>query len=308
MSFAVLEDRGVIALRGPDARAFLQGIVTNDVDRVAPDRAVWAALLTPQGKYLHDFFIAEAAGTLLLDAERARLPDLEKRLSLYKLRSKVEIADESDAWIVAALIGTDADSRALVGFEGRGGAFAGGVCYVDPRYGGAGARAILLRDSLAALEAAGFARTDAESYDLQRLFNGLPDGSRDLTVDKAYLMENGFDLLNGISWDKGCYVGQELTARMRWRATAKRTLLPVEIEGAAPAPGTAVTLDGKDAGEMRSARDGIGLALLRVDALEALHGGAGPLRAGDAALTPLRPPYMSAGGEAAGDAAEKPAG
>lgn len=311
-SFAVLEDRGVVSLRGADARPFLQGLVTNDVTRVTPDRAVWAALLTPQGKYLHDFFIAELMDALVLDCERARIPDLIRRLSLYKLRSKVDIMDDSADWAVAALIGTDADARALAGFEGRAGAFAGGVCYVDPRYGGVGARAILPRDAIPQLEAAGFARVDAGDYDLQRLVNGLPDGSRDLAVDKAYLMENGFDALHGIDWDKGCYIGQELTARMRYRATARRQLLPVEIAGTAPAPGTAIVLtdaDGneKDAGEMRSARDGIGLALLRVDALEALHGGQGPLRAGETVLTPMRPPWLAAGGDAGDGDAETPA-
>ncbi len=300
-SFAVLDDRGVVSLRGADARPFLQGLVTNDIDRVSPGRAVWAALLTPQGKYLHDFFVIELMDALVLDCERARIPDLIQRLVRYKLRSKVEIMDDSGDWAVAALIGTDADARSLVGFEGRAGPFAGGVCYVDPRYGGIGARAILPREAVDELASAGFARADAEEYDFRRLVNGLPDGSRDLAVDKAYLMENGFDALHGIDWDKGCYVGQELTARMRYRATAKRQLLPVEIEGAAPEPGAAITYrdaggTDRDAGEMRSARDGIGLALLRVEALAALHAGNGPLRAGGAVLTPMRPPWLAMGG------------
>lgn len=291
-TFAILEDRGVVSLRGEDARFFLQGLVTNDMDEVSPERAVWTALLTPQGKYLFDFFVAELMGALVLDCERARIPDLIQRMTRYRLRSRVDITDDSEDWIVAALVGTEGDSQALAGSEGRAGAFAGGVCYVDPRYGGAGARAILPRNAVAQLDAFGFARGDAADYDIHRLICGLPDGSRDLVVEKSLPMENGFDPLHAIAWDKGCYVGQELTARMRYRGTAKRTLLPVEIDGAAPAPGTPILQDGKDAGEMRSARDGIGLALLRIDALNALHQDGTPLTVGDTRLTPMRPPWL----------------
>ena len=292
-TFALLENRGVVSLRGDDARGFLQGLVTNDVERVSEENAIWAALLTPQGKYLFDFFIVEMMGALVLDCEGARVDELMSLLKRYKLRSKVDISDDSADWVVVALAGTDADSDALVGFEGRAGGFAGGTCFVDPSYGGAGARAILPRDGIGQLDAAGFERGDAEDYDIHRLVCGLPDGSRDLIVDKSYPMENGFDPLHGIAWDKGCYVGQEMTARMRYRATMKRALLPVEIEGEGAVPGTPVTQAGKDAGEMRSSCNGIGLALLRIDALETLQTGGAPLRAGSAVLTPMRPPYVT---------------
>jgi hypothetical protein len=292
-TFAILEDRGVVSLRGEDAHPFLQGLVTNDVDQVAPDRAIWTALLTPQGKYLFDFFVIEMMGALVLDCERARIRDLIQRMNRYKLRSRVEIVDDSEDWVVAALVGTEADARALAGSEGRAGTFAGGVCYVDPRYGGAGARTVLPRSAVAQLDAFGFERGDAADYDLHRLVCGLPDGSRDLIAEKSLPMENGFDPLHAIAWDKGCYVGQELTARMRYRGTAKRTLLPVEIDGAVPAPGTSILQDGKDAGEMRSARDGIGLALLRIDALTALREHGAALTSGETRLTPMRPPYLS---------------
>lgn len=291
-SYVVLEDRGVVSLRGADARGFLQGLVTNDVFAATPERAIWAALLTPQGKYLFDFFIVELMGALVLDVERARAPDLARRLGLYKLRSDVAISDDSADWAVVALLGSDADRTALAGFEGRGGEFAGGVCFVDPRYGGAGARAILPRAALPVLDAQGFERADAEDYDLHRLICGLPDGSRDLVVDKSLPMEHGFDAMHGIGWEKGCYVGQEMTARMRWRATVKRTLLPVEIDGDVPAPGTPIRQGTRDAGEMRSGRNGIGLALLRIDALERLGEDDGALTAGSVRLTPMRPPYL----------------
>lgn len=302
MSFAELPDRGVVRVAGADARDFLQGLITNDVTRVRLDHAVWAALLTPQGKYLHDFFVIEIADAVMLDCEAARADDLVARLSRYKLRAAVEIENVSADWAVAALMGSDADSGALRGFEGRAGPFGGGVCYVDPRFGGIGARALLPRGALGALGEAGFTVLERAAYDHARICAGLPDGSRDLTVDKALLLENGFDALHGVDWDKGCFVGQELTARMRYRATARRQLLPVAIDGPAPDPGSAITLGEKEAGEMRSSADGIGLALLRVDALETLHGGGGPLAAGAATLSPLLPPWLIApeDGEAAG--------
>ncbi len=139
MTLTLLDDRAVLQLGGVDARAFLQNIVTNDVTRVSANRAVWAALLSPQGKYLHDFFVLAVDDALMLDCEAARVGDLAGRLKGYKLRSKVEIDQVTEEWAVAALMGTDADAGALVGFEGQGGPFAGGVCYVDPRYGGLGA-------------------------------------------------------------------------------------------------------------------------------------------------------------------------
>jgi len=304
MTLTLLDDRALVRVGGEDAREFLQNIITNDVTRVSNSRAIWAALLSPQGKYLHDFFVIAVNDALMLDCEKARVGDLMDRLQRYKLRSKVEIADVTGDWTLAALMGTDADANALVGFEGQGGPFASGVCYVDPRYGGMGARALIPGGAMAELLAAGFEQVEPDIYDHTRLCLGIPDGSRDLTVDKALPMENGFDALNGIDWDKGCYVGQEMTARMRYRATVRRQLLPVAIEGPAPDPGTPIMLAEREAGEMRSSAQEMGLALLRIDALAELNG-AGPnsaahkgagsrLTAAGATLTPLRPPWLTA--------------
>jgi folate-binding protein YgfZ len=293
MSFTLLKNRGVLRVTGDDACAFLQNIVTNDVPQVSDDTAIWAALLTPQGKYLHDFFVIGQGKALMIDCEGDRATDLMERLERYKLRSKVEISDVSGDWAVAALMGTEADADALVGFEGRGGPFAGGVCYVDPRYGAIGARALMPRDAAAQLLDSGFEQVEPEVFDYARLCLGLPDGSRDLIVDKALPMENGFDALHGINWDKGCYVGQEMTARMRYRATVKRQLLPVSIDGPAPAAGTIIMLGKSEAGEMRSSVENMGLALLRVDALGELQGSEKVFRAGQSTLMPLRPPWLN---------------
>ena len=297
----ILETRGVLKATGPDVRAFLQGIVSNDVLRVAPERAVWTAFLTPQGKFLHEFFLVEApeamaapeeGPTFLLDAEAARRADLLRRLSIYKLRAKAKLADANEAYCVAALFGAGAlGLLGLAGGEaGRATAFAGGRVFVDPRLPALGARAILPREGAgAALAAAGFAVAAAQDYDRLRIPLGVPDGSRDLEVEKSLLLESGFEELNGLDWDKGCYMGQELTARTKYRGLVKKRLLPVEIDGPAPAPGTPVLRDGREAGVMRSSAGGVGLALLRLERLAGLDGQA--LTAGEAKVTPAKPDW-----------------
>ena len=140
----------------------------------------------------------------------------------------------------------------------------------------------------AALEAAGFGPADLADYDRLRISQGVPDGSRDLEVEKSILLENGFDELHGVDWDKGCFMGQELTARTHYRALIKKRLMPVAIDGPAPAPGTPVLAGGKEAGIMRSAVDGLGLALLRLEFLDAA-----PFTAGEAQLTPRKPDWAA---------------
>jgi folate-binding protein YgfZ len=285
-SFVVLEDRGVLAVSGPDRRSFLQGLVSNDVEKVAADRAVYAALLTAQGKYLHDFIMVEHGEAIWLDAEAARLADLKRRLSLYRLRAKVAV-EERPELAVAAIVGEGA--LATLGLPEETGATrpeADGAVMVDPRLAELGARAVLPRDKIRqALVRRGLAEGDFAAYDQHRLALGVPDGSRDLVLEKSILLEAGFEELHGVDWQKGCYIGQELTARTKYRGLIKKRLLPVRIEGPAPEPGAVVMLDGHEAGEMRSSRDGIGLALLRLDAIESGR----PFLAGEAKLRPLKP-------------------
>lgn len=293
----ILATRGVLRVAGPDVRPFLQGVISNDITKVTRDRAIWAALLTPQGKFLHEFFIAAdpAASddaTLLLECEAARRDDLRRRLSLYKLRAKVTLDDASDDYVVAALFGQTAlTSLGLAGEPGSAKAFGGGLVFVDPRLGALGARAILPRNHAeSVLAEAGFAMEPTERYERLRLSLGVPEGSRDLEVEKALLLENGFDELHGVDWGKGCFVGQELTARMKYRALVKKRLLPVAIAGAAPEPGTAVLADGKEAGVLRSVSGDRGLALLRLE--HVTGNAAAPLRAGDAVLTVEQPNWL----------------
>jgi hypothetical protein len=266
MSLAILPDRGVLEVAGPDRAAFLQGLVSNDVSKLAPGQAAWTALLTPQGKWLADFFVIATEDAFLLDAERAQVAELAQRLGRFRLRSKVTLRDASDDWHVHAAWGAAPGAVE--------------IAVADPRLPEAGWR-VLSRAPLAA-------DATAEDYDRHRLALGLPDGSRDMEREKSVLLEAGFDELNGVSWSKGCYMGQELTARTRYRGLIKRRLVPVAVDGPLPARGTIVTdAAGAEVGEMRSGRDGQGLALLRIDALDRA-----PFMAGGARLAPRIAPWM----------------
>lgn len=292
-----LAGRALLAVGGADRRSFLQGLVSNDVTRASAERAIHAAFLTPQGRFVNEFAIVEQDERLLLETEAARLDDLRKRLGMYRLRSKVTLEPVSD-WAVVALIG--ADAPAAVGLPAEAGAataFLDGIAFVDPRLAALGVRILLPRATLPQLAARGWPAAPVETYERRRLSLGVPEGGADL--DHALLMENGFDALNGIDWKKGCYIGQEVTARMRYRALTKRRITPVRIDGPTPAPGTPVTLDGAEAGEMKSVQGDRGLALLRLDQLERLEAAGGTLTAGTATLAVERPAWLAAEAAAA---------
>ena len=288
-SFALLDDRGILAVSGPDRRPFLQGLVSNDVDKVCPTASRYAALLTAQGKYLHDFIMVEAGESIWLDAEAARFGDLKRRLSMYRLRARVSLDERSDLAVVAIF---GAGEAAILGLPSEPGAarpFGSGVVFIDPRLASLGARAVLPRETARAVLAdAGVAETGFDIYDRLRLSLGIPDGSRDLVLEKSILLESGFDELNGVDWQKGCYIGQEVTARTKYRGLVKKRLTPVRIEGPAPPAGAPVTADGREIGEMRSSRGGLGLALLRIEPVREGK----MLAAGGSILVPVRPAWM----------------
>ena len=280
-SFSVFAHRGVIAVAGDDRVEFLQGLISNDTTKVAPGHAVWAALLTPQGRFLNDMFVAADGETLLLETERERAAGLARKLSLYKLRSRVKVEDRSATMEVAAVFGDVIDAAGL--------SQDGLVSFADPRLPELGVRVLgPVGKVAAALSGHGCTERPLADYDALRLSLGVPDGSRDLVVEKALLLENGFDELNGVDWKKGCYMGQELTARTKYRALIRKRLFPVRVEGTLPAPGTTI-LDGSDeVGEVRSGVDGRALAMLRLDAIGPGH----TLTAGAARLVPEKPGWM----------------
>jgi len=240
-----LDDRAVIALSGPDARNLLQGLVTNDVARLPQGGVAYAALLTPQGKILFDFLIAADDGTLLLDCAAERADALVKRLTLYRLRAKVEIARRDDLCVIASPDGATLPGRA----------------FADPRLDVLGTRAIADKDESVP--------SGADAYRAHRLSLGVPE-SGDFGQDRMFALDADLDELHAVAFDKGCYVGQELTARMKHRGTARKRLLPiVSVDGSAlPAPDSAVTANEKSLGEIVSGYGARGFALIRLDRLE----------------------------------------
>jgi folate-binding protein YgfZ len=274
--FALLPHRSVIAVAGPDRAEFLQGLISNDTAKVGPGRAIWAALLTPQGRFLNDMFVVEdGSGTFLLETERERAAALARKLKMYTLRSKVTVEDRGAASEVAVVFGADAEKILPVG---------GATAFVDPRLPQLGVRVLAPAGQAAAL--LGLPEAPLADYDALRLELGVPDGSRDLTVEKALLLESGFDELHGVDWQKGCYMGQELTARTKYRGLIKRRLFPVKVEGDLPAPGTPVERDGREVGEIRSGVGDRAIAMLQLEAARA------PLSSGGAKITAEVPDWM----------------
>ena len=255
---ALLPNRAVLAVSGEDRVSFLQGLVSNDVSLAGPGRAVWAALLTPQGKWLADFFVFADGERLLLDVAADQAGMVATKLGRFRLRSRVLI----EAVGLAVFAGWDGEAPAV------------GVAAADPRLAEAGFRVLAAADAVEV-------NAEAAEYDRHRLLLGLPDGERDLESEKSLLLEAGFDELNGISWTKGCYMGQELTARTRYRGLLKRRIVPVTAVGvppaaggALPAPGTALMAGTREVGTMRSSRDGLGMAVVRLESLhDTLTGG-----------------------------------
>lgn len=290
---ARLAERGLLTLAGEETRRFLQGLISNDVEKVSPARSIYAALLSPQGKFLHDFFLVQWQDGLILDCEAERRADLTRRLTLYRLRSKVQIADASAGLCVRVAWGDGAAERlGLPAEPGASAAFAGGMAVVDPRLPELGVRLVGEDAALsAALEARGFRSADPLDYHRRRLALGVPDGSRDLPVDKAFLLENNFEELNGVDFGKGCYVGQELTARTKYRGLVRKRLFRVDGDGPLPPAGTPVMMGDREAGILYSGLGAQGLALLRLEPIQEAAESGAPLTAGATRLVPVKPAY-----------------
>ncbi len=273
---SILENRAVIALAGAEARDFLQGLITNDMEACGEGRAIYAALLTPQGKILFDFFVvSNGENRWLIDCAGSRASDLIKRLTLYRLRAKVDIAGRPDL-AVAAL------------WNGGGTIAAQGdvVLFPDPRLRELGFREIGTR---AALGEATRNVTPGD-YDAHRLKLGVPD-SPDLPSDQVFALDAGFEELMGVSFKKGCYVGQEVTARMKHRASARKRFLIADIPGEIPF-GTPLEAGGRELGTLASEKDGHALALVRLDRLEDAEGKQAPITAGGRDVILRKPGWL----------------
>ncbi len=293
---AQLADRGVVRVTGADAEKLLQGIITNDMDLLASQPAIHAALLTPQGKLLFEFFVVKAADGFRLETARDKAAELAKRLNLYKLRAKVEIADVSDDYRVLALWG-DAPSSP--------GETTGTLSFPDPRLATLGLRILAearFADEISA--ATNGEEVAADDYHAHRIALGVPEAGKDYALGDAFPHEADLDQLHGVSFAKGCYVGQEVVSRMQNRATVRKRVVP--IEGEAPlAPGAEIKAGEAAIGVVGSVAGRQALALLRLDRAAEAKAKGQALTAGGVVVT-LRKPDWASFALAATEAAETP--
>lgn len=239
MPIAEISNRLCIDVTGEDAFSFLQGLITNDLKSLEGQDALYACFLTPQGKFLHDFLITKISDGYRLEALRSESDDLIKRLKMYKLRSKANLKVRDDLKVYALW----GDDIADIGYQ-------------DPRLADLGKRYI----SDEPLDC----NTDFNDYDLFRIKLGVPDGGRDLTTQLSTLYDANIDLLNGVSFDKGCYLGQELTARMHYRALIKKRLLPIETNEKIPAEDKDIISNNRPIGKIYSRSGTQALVCLKI--------------------------------------------
>jgi len=270
---ALLEDRGVVAVTGEDAEKFLQGLITNDLEATESGGAVFAALLSPQGKILFDFFVMKVDGGYLIDVAKDQAAALTKRLGIYKLRARVNVADQSGQVAVVAGLVSDIGGRA--------------ISFLDPRHAHLWPRCILL-DAAGFGGAAGIAANRGwgtqKDYHAQRISLGIPEGGKDYAWGEVAPHEANMDMLHGVSFTKGCYVGQEIVARMEHRGTARRRIVRVHASNALPPAGTEVKAGDVVIGAIGSSLGTAGLAMLRLDRVAEFEALGTPLTAGGVPL------------------------
>ncbi len=273
---ALLDDRGLVRVSGTDAAGFLQGLITNDMHSLRQKGdAMAAAMLGPQGKILFEFMVVKQVDGFLLDGPVTLGPALVKRLSMYRLRAAVDIADVSAALVVAAFWSGRPDPDAEPG-----------LVYVDPRLEALGVRTIAPRAEQAVLAG------NIAEYDDHRRRLGVAEIVKDYAAGEVFPHEANLDWLNGVNFTKGCYVGQEVVSRMQHKAEIRKRFVPVKITGATPETGADIRAGGKSIGIMGSAAAGRGLALLRFDRLREAVAAGSVLESNATRLTPEQPDWM----------------
>ena len=274
MEPAQLTDRAILALAGQGTRDFLQGLVTNDLGQLLPGKALYTAMLTPQGKILFDFLVVEGDGALLLDCPSDLREGLARKLRMYRLRARIEIEPRDQLGVFVALAGHP---------QGRPAPYAErAVTFEDPRQCG------LPRRSIGALAEMPSNLAGPAGYHALRRELGVPEGS-DFGSEKVFALDAGLEELKGVSFTKGCYVGQELTSRMKHRGTARKRILTVRAEVPLPPPGTLLAAGGQEIGELLSADGGNGFALVRLDRLA---DSSGPVTAGEISVALVKPAWL----------------
>ena len=265
-NLALLADRGIVRVAGADAKKLLQGLITNDMDLLATEPAIHAALLSPQGKILFEFFVVGSGEGYLLETAAAQAANLSKRLMLYKLRAKAEISDQSAHYAVFAVWGAPA-----TGFA----ALPDSTAFTDPRLAQLGVRIIAQNAARAAVGAApGTQPATAEDWHRHRIALGVPEADRDYRLGDTFLHEANYDQLSGVSFSKGCFIGQEVASRMQHRGGGRKRIVGVEGT-AALAPNAVIKAGTVPLGSLGSVDGSRALALVRLDrAAEALAAGA----------------------------------
>lgn len=280
LKVALLADRGVVRVSGPDAAKLLQGLITADLDQLARQTVIFSGLLTPQGKILFDFFVVKSDQGFLLETARDKAADLARRLTFYKLRANVTIADVSADYAVAALWG---DAEPAMG--------APALVYQDPRLAELGWRGIA-PIQFNWMSATGAVPVSEAEYHAHRIRLGVPEGGRDYALGDAFPHEALFDQIGGVSFDKGCYVGQEVVSRMQHRSTARKRVVPIIGTGPLQA-GSDVKAGEATIGTVGSVADNRGLALLRLDRVGEAMGKGQAITAGTLPITIELPPWVT---------------
>jgi folate-binding protein YgfZ len=273
-AFVSLPSRAVLRVAGADAHGFLQNLLTCDMDDVDAERAGYGALLTPQGKILFDFLVLADEAGYLLDTAQEPASDFARRLGFYKLRSKVEIADVSETCKVAASFGQKPEAD-------------GCIAVADPRLAGFGWRVF---GPPAVIDALATGETET-TYHARRVAAGVPEAPFDFALGDAFPHDADMDDLNGVAFDKGCFIGQEVVSRMRHRGTARRRIIKVAGERDLPASGTEILAGDKPAGTLGTIDGSAGLALVRLDRIAQARARGEPVTAGGVPLEPALPDF-----------------
>ena len=261
--YIVLNETKFVSIKGKDNKDFLQGIITNDINK-CNKKVIYSCLLSPQGKFLSDFFIIPFNDSFLIEINQKFFNDFIAKLKLYKLRSNINIDETNDFTSVVIINKRYSSSNSTE--EGQIIFNKEYIEYVDPRNKNLGNRVVIkpeLIDNL--IKSKNYSLSNTNEYQKIMIQNLIPNSLNDLIVNKSLLLENNFDQINALDWDKGCYVGQEITARMKYRALLKKSIRTVEIISGSIMPGNKIFYNNNTIGEIISCINNLGIAMLKIE-------------------------------------------
>ena len=254
-NYVHLVDSKFISIKGEDRNEFLQDLITNDINKCSKDNPIYSCLLSPQGKFLADFFIINLVDHYLIEINEMFVENFINKLNIYKLRSKININIEEN-YTSIVILNVDQIFKTDINY----------ITCIDPRHSILGQKIIIntsLKDQF--LSDNNLVKIDVRSYRELMIKNLIPDSTKDLKINKSLLLENNFDAINAIDWEKGCYVGQEITARMKYRALLKKSIRTVEIISGSIMPGNKIFYNNNTIGEIISCINNLGIAMLKIE-------------------------------------------